>query len=548
MKHILILLPIALVFYMQEIFSQNTNDILRQQVDFYKHAAKNPALSSSQQLNYSEKLFDIASMLKDTNVMIFSLKNMGEIYHNVGEYDRSRKTYNQILDLTSSENLDTVRADALYNLSVVKKNEGDYSDAVIYLEQSLRIDSILGRTNAIANSYNLLGLINNEQGFTEDAIRNFNISISLFQEAENNEEVGLVYANLGFVYQSLEQNQQAAAYFDKAGNILSAHSRNARYASLLNVIQEANKKIMQMELVRKRIQTLFLLLVLVIAIAITIIFIRLYNLKKKAANTILLQKNEIEEKNHQIESSINYAQRIQMGTLTHIGDIHKALPELFILHLPKDVVSGDFYFFNDNKRYTVISAIDCTGHGIPGAFISIMGNNYLQRIMDTNEELTAGKILTELDASIIAGFDKNIDYNIEDGMDMALCLIDKKENCIRFAGAKNPLIYIEDGLQHKVTPDKFPIGGTYYQDKIFTDSVFPINDKPRTFYMFSDGFQDQFGGENNKKFKAKRMYDLFLEHYRKPFDEQHQILQNAIEEWKGAEEQTDDILVIGFKI
>ncbi len=548
MKFIYFVLPVIFAFHMSVLLSQNADGVLRQQVHFYKNAINNPALSPEQQLNYSEKLFDIAASLPDTNVMIFSLKKRGEIYHNAGKYALSRNTYNAVLDILPEAGYDTVKADVLYNLAVIFKNEQKYDDAVYYLKQSLRIDSALNRINAIANSYNLLGMIFNEQQSSVKAVESFKESINLFQKTGNNEELGLAYANLGFAYQSIGATREAVEYFNKAGNILSGYSGNTRYASLLNVIQEANKKIMQAEITRKRTQTIFLLLVLILAIFIIIIIIRLYNVKKRTAHTILKQKNEIEEKNHQIESSLTYARRIQMGTMANVDEIQKALPGSFVLHLPKDIVSGDFYWFADNERYTVFSAIDCTGHGIPGAFISIMGNNYLHRILDTNEHLTAAKILAQLDEYIKAGFDNNLDYDIEDGMDMALCLIDKKEKCIKFSGAKNPIIYIEEGEVHKIMPNKYPIGGTIYAEKSFDEQVISIDGEKRVFYMFSDGFQDQFGGEKNKKFKAKRMYELFQEIHAKPFAEQKIILQDTIHSWKGEVEQTDDILIVGFSV
>ena len=260
----------------------------------------------------------------------------------------------------------------------------------------------------------------------------------------------------------------------------------------------------------------------------------------------LAQKNlEIEKINKDLTDSIEYAKRIQTAILPLDTTIRKHLNEYFILFKPRDIVSGDFYWFTHKDGKIFIAAVDCTGHGVPGAFMSMIGAEILTTIVLNENIYQADKILDKLNKYVRTALKQDTSDN-QDGMDMALCVIDKEKKILEFAGAKNPLFYIHNNKLTKIKGSRQAIGG--YQFGKFESHTIQY-ETPTWFYIFSDGYADQFGGpDENEKFMVKRFKSLLLETHQLPMEEQKRILDENIEKWKGKVKQTDDILVIGFKL
>lgn len=269
------------------------------------------------------------------------------------------------------------------------------------------------------------------------------------------------------------------------------------------------------------------------------------------------QKIIIEKKNLHITASINYAQRIQCAMLPSLQDIQKFLPKSFLLFKPKEAVSGDFYWVAEQKddygaEKVIIAAVDCTGHGVPGAFMSMVGDGLLNQIVKLQQIISPELILKELDKGIRDSLNQDETDN-KDGMDIAVCVIDKYNDKLEFAGAKNPLIYIQNGELHEIAGDKLHIGGQIrkekekFQNKHFTKHIIDTT-QATTCYIFSDGFEDQFGGESNKKFTKRQLYKLLLDNHQLPIEEQKFLLERTISDWMGINSQIDDILVMGFQI
>ncbi len=259
----------------------------------------------------------------------------------------------------------------------------------------------------------------------------------------------------------------------------------------------------------------------------------------------LEEQNEvINKKNKDIFASITYAQRIQEAMLPLKEKMSEAL-ENFVLFKPRDIVSGDFYWFAEKKNKIVLSAVDCTGHGVPGAFMSMIGSEILTTIVN-NEVLVADEILTKMNQFVKTALKQDTTSN-QDGMDLALCVIDKEAKTVEFSGAKNPIVYINNGELTHVKGDRKGIGGFQLREEDYVKHLIKY-ESPTWFYIFTDGFQDQFGGPNKRKFMIKRLKEMFLSIHQKPLDMQHRVLNNAIEDWMEDAKQTDDILVIGFKL
>ncbi len=253
-------------------------------------------------------------------------------------------------------------------------------------------------------------------------------------------------------------------------------------------------------------------------------------------------------KNKEINSSINYAKRIQKAILPDVSEIKSALPESFILYMPKDVVSGDFYWFSQIDDTILLAAVDCTGHGVPGAFMSLIGNDMLNSIAKQSPELEVSDMLELLNYKIKkALYQGENGQGLHDGMDIALCKIDKENSMVEFAGAYRPLYYFSGTELTESKGDRFSVGGRRKKKASFTSHKIELK-YDQTFYIFSDGYADQFGGDEGKKYSSRRFRNLLLSIQDQPMDTQREILEVNIQAWKGEEEQTDDILVIGFRV
>jgi serine phosphatase RsbU (regulator of sigma subunit)/ligand-binding sensor domain-containing protein len=258
-----------------------------------------------------------------------------------------------------------------------------------------------------------------------------------------------------------------------------------------------------------------------------------------------LQKHEIEEKNKDIVDSIKYAKRIQNTILPTTDRLNNILKDYFVIYKPKDIVSGDFYWADklDGKSY--FSAIDCTGHGVPGAFVSIVGFNGLKRTVNEFKLRTPSKILDKLTDLVIETFSAS-DSHLKDGMDLALCSLDYETLMLEYSGANNPLILIRDGEIIETKGNKQPIGD--FEHRVDFENHEVQLQKGDNIYLFSDGYADQFGGPKGKKFKLKTLKNLLLEVSVLEPSEQKQKLIEAFNEWKGELEQLDDVCLIGVKI
>lgn len=268
------------------------------------------------------------------------------------------------------------------------------------------------------------------------------------------------------------------------------------------------------------------------------------------------KQSEIQKTSEKITSSIKYAKRIQQAMLPNRTLISQILPESFVFFKPRDIVSGDFFWFLDkeDKNKTFIAAVDCTGHGVPGAFMSIIGNQLLNEIIDIREIESPEEVLNLLHQRVKSMLNQNETEN-RDGMDLALCVIDRANNTLEFAGAKNPLVRIVNDEMEVIKGDKLPIGGISTRNRkteeesSYTKHTFTLGDGAM-YYIFSDGYADQFGGgENERKFMLKHFKQMLFDMHKDPISKQRRTVRRRLNDWMGDEvtQQTDDILVIGFK-
>lgn len=247
-----------------------------------------------------------------------------------------------------------------------------------------------------------------------------------------------------------------------------------------------------------------------------------------------------------IMDSLRYAGLIQQALLPPARLFKNLLGEYFVLFMPKAFVSGDFYWITQKNRQTYIVAADCTGHGVPGALMSILGISFLNDVIRNDRTQMANRILNKLREKVMEALCQTGEfYESKDGMDLSLCIINQDKTELQFAGANNPLYIIRDNEILEIKADKMPVGINAVTEETFTNNYFEIQKNDRI-YMFSDGYPDQFGGPFGKKFKYRPFKQLLLDIHKSKMTEQQAVLKDTIETWMNGQEQIDDILVMGF--
>ena len=296
---------------------------------------------------------------------------------------------------------------------------------------------------------------------------------------------------------------------------------------------------------------IFLLVVIIFSIVLVRHRIRKRSIvmlkeKEKANTEIARQKEELSIKNTNITDSINYAKRILDAMMPTTKALNKYISQSFILYLPKDIVSGDFFWISEKNGKVFIAVVDCTGHGIPGAFMSIIGLELLRNILYEQGEERPDRILQDLHEGVIKTFGEDNDGLIKDGMDISFCVVDKNRRVMEYAGAIHPLYLVRDNNIFEIDGDRVSLGMKLQGEFQFKKHEIELEESD-VVYIFSDGYTDQFGGPQGKKYKHRRFRHLILSIYKLNFTRQFNVFQNTFEQWKGEMEQVDDILVIGFK-
>ena len=501
-------------------------------------------------IQYYNQSVIINRRIDDFKGLTISLTNLGGAYYEKEYYDRSIDYHRQALNLADSLGDRGIIAINLTRLAETYFRMDENRDALSAYRQLLVMGQKDGDMEHILKAYQGISKIFAEEGDYKKAYENYQYYI---KEKENE------FLDDKIAYQRIE---------DQIRKKLEEETEDKN---------NANEKLNQQRIINYAIgaATVFLLVIIVILFRNNVQKQKINRVLERKRNEIELKNNkleeqtkkieaqnesinrknatleatfkEIERKNKDITASINYAKRIQESMLPRTTKITQALPEHFILFRPRDIVSGDFYWFAKRDHKLILAAVDCTGHGVPGAIMSMLGDSYLNQIINTQGVTEPDIILTELHKSIGIALNQQ-ETNNQDGMDIALCVIDHEERTLEFAGASRSLMIIQDGIYEDVHSSKLPIGG-FQKDRprIFAKHTFDIS-KPTWFYIFSDGFQDQFGGPKGRKFAKSRLFKSIYENYQKPLSEQKEILNRILVDWMGKNRQMDDILVIGVKL
>ncbi len=505
----------ALAYY-QKI--NNKQEIARcrfQQGYLYVHL-KDPASG----LDYFSQSLELNRELNNKEGEAAALMGHGQAYNALRDFEKSKKYLEESMTMRDQINDKRGYAAAMNAYMTLCLETGRFEEAEQISLKGIKLATELGDRMGISRFMLDLGKIYFSQNKIEEG------ECKILEALENAEKINLPMAiapahySLSQIYEKKGDYKNALKHFQLFHKVSeetasTAAAMKARSIQLISRIENAQKE--------AEIN-------------------HLKNIELKNAFDVIAEKNK------DITDSINYAQRIQQAMLPDLEEIKKQLPESFVLFKPRDIVSGDFYWFHSTSSFLFLAAADCTGHGVPGAFMSMIGSSLLNEIVVEKQIHTPGLILDELRKGIIKALkQKNENSNNQDGMDIALVRIDLNTCRLEFAGANNPLFIVRNGKMLEIPADKMPIGTYIDIDKPFTNHASELR-KGDALYLFSDGFADQFGGPKGKKFSWKRTEELLCELQHKRMEDQKNILNESIEEWKKETSQTDDILVIGIKI
>ena len=312
--------------------------------------------------------------------------------------------------------------------------------------------------------------------------------------------------------------------------------------SAQNEIVNAKKKIELQALENKNKTTLLTFAAAVLLLVLTLLFVVFKNNKERLKSNQLLTV-----KNKEVMDSIKYAQRLQNAILPPLSVINKNLSDSFILYKPKDIVSGDFYWVQNIGGTTYFAVVDCTGHGVPGAFMSIVGYNALNQAINQHKLRKPSDILNQVNREISKTLHQADNIDIEDGMDISLCMLDTKTNELEYAGAVNGLNILRKGELKIIKGDKFSIGSTKRNGREYSNHNFKL-EKGDYIYIYSDGYADQFGGSKERKFMYKKLRQLLVDNSMLTTKQQKENLEKQFNVWKGDLEQIDDVCIMGVKI
>lgn len=483
-------------------------------------------------LEYYKKALSLGKKINDPKILTNNYNNIGDAYIEMGYFRKGVQQIEQGIKIAKENNMKHDFAHMNYLLAVTFSNNGIYKKARSYADKSLSIAQELKIYKLVADVYMAYSNIEYNLGNFKSSANYLNRYILINDSIKTDDFINRL-SELETKYE-LDQQQH--------------HIEMLVQDSLINNIKLEKKDI---EINKKKTETNFLLIVgglLLLGIVLVVYFLFQYKRINKVVveekNKVENQKKIIEIKNRDITDSIQYAKRIQKVILPNDEKFNELLNNSFIYYNPKDIVAGDFYWLEKTKDATLFAVADCTGHGVPGAFVSVMCHNALNRSVRQYGKTIPGEVLDVTKSIIIQEFSSsNIEVN--DGMDISLCSIDEN-NILKFSGANNPLWIVRDSEIIIIKGDKQPIGN-YVKDEPFKTHTIELMSGD-CIYIFSDGFVDQFGGDNNKKFKSSNFKKLILSVQDKPMNSQKELFSKAFESWKGSYEQMDDVCLLGVKI
>lgn len=528
-------------------------------------------------LTYMLASLHIRDSLQDLRGIEDSYIRLASYFGTLNDYEKSIEYTRKSIEISKAQEHKKILANSYYLLGVNYKalNKADSAQKYLEIARIMRIE--MNDVEGLAEAYESLGELQLLQKNYKQAIAFCNKSLEYagtdFPEVEQDacnclsesyERVGDLKNALKFLHRYNTLNDSLNT-LEKAKNIsrkiMQFEFEKRAYADSLRIAKaDEVKEVKRKEEIRQQeIYTIAGVVGFILMVIIALILFRGYRAKQKN-NVALELKNKIitdqklevedqkalvEEKNKAVLDSINYAQRLQLAIIPSEKSWNAVFPDSFIFYEPKDIVAGDFYWVERSGDLTLFAAADCTGHGVPGALVSVVCSNALNRAVKEFNLTDPGKILDKVTELVLETF-ANSEKEVSDGMDISLCVLSRKDNSLKWAGANNPIWFLSQGKMNEVTANKQPIGKSD-NPVPFTTHHIQLS-KGDTIYLFTDGFADQFGGPRGKKFKYRPFQEQLFMNGSKSMTEQKSILHETFESWRGNLEQVDDVCVLGIRI
>ncbi|MFI5203386.1 MAG: tetratricopeptide repeat protein [Flavobacteriales bacterium] len=511
-------------------------------VAYYLYGAKSDTAA-----HYYSEAIRLARETEDVYIIVQSLNNLGSYYYDIKETKKSREVLKEAIDLAQGTDFEKLLANAYINYGRILFDEGKNAEALQYALKGIKYVEEAGLPDVIFQAYALLGELYAKNGDYKNAFK---------------------YVQGAFFYKDTLIKKDVQNQITE----LEARFENDKKKLEIKTLT-GEKKLKEKELLlknndinRKNILLVFSVVAALLFVTLGLLAFRAYRQKKKDSiliqaqkvrveeqNTIIIRQKElVEEKQKEVMDSINYAQRIQQALLPQEEEFARRFTYSFILFKPKDIVSGDFYWITEKNGYIFYATADCTGHGVPGGFMSMLGTSFLNEIINEKNIIDPGKVLNILRERVIAALRQTgtVGEN-KDGMDIVLCRINKERTELVYAAANNGFYIFRNGEMLEQGADKMPIG--YFSEmKPFTTRKVNITTGD-VIYTFTDGFADQFGGPKGKKFKYGQLNKSLNEYSRvtttaSGLESVKSKLHHQFEQWKGDFEQTDDVCIIGVYV
>ena len=522
-------------------------------------------------INYFSRSIEVNQELGNQNALKTLYNNLGLIYSEREEYQKAIKNFEKSLELNLKKGKTAEAASDYLNIALCFQSLGYYAESNSRAKQALEKALEENSLEMVKTSYGIMGENYDKLGNSNEAAGYYEKYNSLSKHLQQKEMEAMASKTEQYARAVQSKEKQLRSTQDTLGEVLEMNREMQLQNALLNKENQlkeeqaarlrAEKEQFEAKEKARKTQIIYLIAVLILfGFILALVYIQ-FRAKKRANlqlkeqnNEIEQQKAEIEKQQKRITDSIQYAQRIQKAVMPPEDLLESNFSDHFIFYRPKDIVSGDFYWTTRKDDLLILAVADSTGHGVPGAFMSMLGVAYLNEIVNKisiNKHistLNADDILNQLREMIITSLHQTGDINEpKDGMDIALCIIDFENKKLQYAGANNPLYFIRDGKITQYKGDKMPI--SYHQKRDVPFSRHSLNWKQGDMiFLFTDGFIDQFGGGKGMKFMSKQFQELLLRICKQPMTDQLNLLDKAFNEWKGDRTQLDDVLVLGVKL
>jgi len=503
------------------------------------------------------------------------MNNIGNVYLEKGQELIALDYYLKVLESYKVFDDETIPMDPYSNIGKIYFNRQRYDSALYYFSKSLKKEQTADNKFGTASALVRIARLQNARGYYQQALEASLKAAEIAETVDSKPILMESYATLAEVYLRLDDIRNSYLYMNQyhllKDSLFNENSRRAIAELEKNIEIEQKEK--EISLLKKEAEIRVLeykngqlygygsviLSILLTALAVVVYsrFVQSRKAKRlleaqnkeilNSKRTLEIQKQKLESWNQNITDSIEYAKSIQEGIMSK-NSFQENIERSFVLFKPKDIVSGDFYWYSRKENCDILALIDCTGHGVAGAFMTVIANSTMNQIVNEQGITHPSEILKIMDLKVMEILKQKEVTTKNHSMDIALCKIDYKKQLVTYAGARRPLYIVENGGLTEIKGDKFTIGEYFNTPyKAFESTEIPL--KPRqTFYLTSDGYPDQFGFETQKKYMTKRFKNLLVTIADKSMIEQHKSLVLEMQRWQGEMEQTDDMLVVGFGV